>query len=271
MADNFGLKIGVEGEKEFRAALNDIQQSFKLLGSEMMLVTSQFDKNDKSIQALTSRNTVLNKEIEAQKGKIGVLKANLASEAIKAGLPAIVDMVKVVGRAVKGYVSDAMSVATAAAESQTLLTQGMRNVMNASDDEVKSLLDLAAAQEKVGVVSKTAQTTALAELASFVARKGALEDMLTGIGRNMGEGIGVGFEDAMKTVAQDMQSAIPTDFELDANVRARSSAGYGGREGAGGNTIHQNLSITRPKALSKKEAAREFRPLSQACAGVLVR
>ena len=59
MADNFSLKIGVEGEKEFRAASNDIQQRFKLLGSEMMLVTSQLDKNDKSIQALTSRNTVL--------------------------------------------------------------------------------------------------------------------------------------------------------------------------------------------------------------------
>jgi hypothetical protein len=33
-------------------------------------------------------------------------------------------------------------------------------------------------QERVGVVSKTAQTTALAELASFVERKESLEDML---------------------------------------------------------------------------------------------
>ena len=37
MADNFGLKIGVEGEKEFKKALSDINQSFKVLGSEMKL------------------------------------------------------------------------------------------------------------------------------------------------------------------------------------------------------------------------------------------
>ena len=44
MADNFGLKIGVEGEKEFKKALAEINQTFKVLGSEMNLVASQFDK-----------------------------------------------------------------------------------------------------------------------------------------------------------------------------------------------------------------------------------
>ena len=77
MADNFGLKIGVEGEKEFKKALADINQSFKVLGSEMKLVSSQFDKNDKSVQALSARNNVLNKEIEAQKQKIETLRSAL--------------------------------------------------------------------------------------------------------------------------------------------------------------------------------------------------
>lgn len=77
MADNFGLKIGIEGEKEFKSALSDINQSFKVLGSEMQLVTSQFDKNDKSVQALASLNEVLNKEIDAQKNKIETLRAAL--------------------------------------------------------------------------------------------------------------------------------------------------------------------------------------------------
>lgn len=49
MADDFGLKIGLEGEKEFKKALADINQSFKVLGSEMELVASQFDKQDKCI------------------------------------------------------------------------------------------------------------------------------------------------------------------------------------------------------------------------------
>ena len=39
MADSdFGLKIGIEGEREFKAALKDINQQFKVLGSEMKLV-----------------------------------------------------------------------------------------------------------------------------------------------------------------------------------------------------------------------------------------
>ena len=70
MADSFGLKIGLEGEKEFKKALADINQSFKVLGSELKLATSQFDKNDKSVEALAARNKVLRKEIDEQTTKL---------------------------------------------------------------------------------------------------------------------------------------------------------------------------------------------------------
>lgn len=85
MADSFGLKIGVEGEKEFKKALTEINQTFKVLGSEMKLVASQFDKNDSSMQALSARNQVLNKEIEAQKEKIETLRAALENAATSFG------------------------------------------------------------------------------------------------------------------------------------------------------------------------------------------
>ena len=81
MADSFGLKIGIEGEKNFKKALREINQSFKVLGSEMNLVTSQFDKQDKSLQAITARNAVLNKEIDAQKEKISTLERALKNAA----------------------------------------------------------------------------------------------------------------------------------------------------------------------------------------------
>ena len=77
MADNFGLKIGVEGEKEFKRALSDINQSFKVLGSEMKLVESEFGKNESSVQSLTSKNEVLTKQIDAQKDKIEMLRKAL--------------------------------------------------------------------------------------------------------------------------------------------------------------------------------------------------
>ena len=41
------------------------------------------------------------------------------------------------------------------------------------------------------------------------------------IGKNMGQGIGVGFEDAMKGVSDDMKNAIPTDLDLEYGITRR--------------------------------------------------
>ena len=76
---DFGLKIGIEGERQFKNALREINQSFRVLGSEMKLVSSEFDRNDKSIKAITARNNQLNKEIDAQKDKISTLEKALAN------------------------------------------------------------------------------------------------------------------------------------------------------------------------------------------------
>ena len=40
------------------------------------------------------------------------------------------------------------------------------------------------------------------------------------IGKNLGLGVGIGFEKAMQTVKDDMADAIPTDFDLSANVKS---------------------------------------------------
>ena len=86
MADSsFGLKIGLEGEREFKRAITDINREMRVLGSEMKLVASQFGKNATSADALTARNQVLNKEIEAQKAKIDTLKAALDNSASSFG------------------------------------------------------------------------------------------------------------------------------------------------------------------------------------------
>ena len=86
MADSsFGLKIGLEGEREFKRAITDINREMRVLGSEMKLVASQFDKNDQSAESLTARNQVLGKEIEAQKAKIETLRQALQNSATSFG------------------------------------------------------------------------------------------------------------------------------------------------------------------------------------------
>lgn len=73
MAD-IGIKLAVEGEKEFKRALSDINSEMKVLGSEMKLVDAQFSSNDKSAEALTARNKALGDSIVGQEKKVETLR-----------------------------------------------------------------------------------------------------------------------------------------------------------------------------------------------------
>ena len=75
--DNFGLKIGIDGEREFKNSIREINSSFKILKSEMNLVTSTFKGNASSMDSLISKSSILTREIESQKEKITVLKSAL--------------------------------------------------------------------------------------------------------------------------------------------------------------------------------------------------
>ena len=72
--DEMGIKLAAKNDREFKNALAEINRSFKVLGSEMKVVQSQFDKNDRSVEAMTARSTVLNKQIAEQKEKIELLR-----------------------------------------------------------------------------------------------------------------------------------------------------------------------------------------------------
>ena len=69
----FGSSIKLDGESEYQRALKQINQSLREVGSEMKVVSSSFDKNDKSTQAMAQRSEVLNKALEQQKSKLSVL------------------------------------------------------------------------------------------------------------------------------------------------------------------------------------------------------
>ena len=85
MAIDIGPKIGIDGEAEFRKSLQNINQQLKTLGSEMNLVTTAFGENNKSQDALTSKASVLTKQIDAQQKKIEELQKGLAMSANKFG------------------------------------------------------------------------------------------------------------------------------------------------------------------------------------------
>lgn len=85
MGVDIGPKIGIDGEAEFRKALQEIATQAKTLGAEMKAVTSAFDKNDKSQAALSAKAGVLAKQIQAQKDKLELQKKALEESRQKFG------------------------------------------------------------------------------------------------------------------------------------------------------------------------------------------
>lgn len=70
MATDIGPKIGLDGEKEFRAALQSMGQQLKTLDTEMRAVTSAFSANDRSQAALAAQSDVLTKKLSTQEARL---------------------------------------------------------------------------------------------------------------------------------------------------------------------------------------------------------
>jgi phage-related protein len=62
-------QIVLDGEKEYKAACSGINSSLREIGSEMKLTTAEFSRNATSAEALTAKQKVLEKQLEAQKAK----------------------------------------------------------------------------------------------------------------------------------------------------------------------------------------------------------
>ena len=77
MAGSFGGTIKLTGETEYRRALSQITNNLKVLNSELKMVSSGYDRNDKSVANLTQQNSVLNKKITEQKEKVMLLERAL--------------------------------------------------------------------------------------------------------------------------------------------------------------------------------------------------
>lgn len=80
-----GTQIKLDGEREFRKALADINAGLRVTASELMLVTAKYSDNATSVQALTDKNDVLEKRIYSQTEKIAKLREALEASAREYG------------------------------------------------------------------------------------------------------------------------------------------------------------------------------------------
>lgn len=78
-------RFELDGEKEYKAAVSEINASLRVLNSEMKLVSAQFATNADSVDALTARGDVLTRQILTQKEKVEALQAALKDSADRYG------------------------------------------------------------------------------------------------------------------------------------------------------------------------------------------
>ena len=65
-SNTFGGTIKLEGESEYKKALQNCTNGLKLLGSELKLATTEFNNNGKTVGDLRAKNDLLNKKVEEQ-------------------------------------------------------------------------------------------------------------------------------------------------------------------------------------------------------------
>lgn len=72
MADA-GFRLTVEGEKEFKAALQSIDQQIKINKAQIKLLTQEYNLNENGMQTLTTKQSVLQSTYDEQAKKVAAL------------------------------------------------------------------------------------------------------------------------------------------------------------------------------------------------------
>lgn len=80
-----GLKIEIDGEKEYKQAISELNKGNQVLASELKLVSEQFKGNEDSIEALNAKGDVLSRQLAQQEDKVKTLRAALQNAATKYG------------------------------------------------------------------------------------------------------------------------------------------------------------------------------------------
>ena len=75
MPYDIGPRVGVTGEKEFNRQMREINDTIKLLGSQMNALSKEYDDNADSLEYLSKRNDLLNDEADVQRQKLALLES----------------------------------------------------------------------------------------------------------------------------------------------------------------------------------------------------
>jgi len=133
-------------------------------GADFSAITDQSRKAAKSVKGMESS---VSKSCSAMQKALGGLKKAFTLSAIVYGV-----------RRVYQAAQDAAEAYDQQAEAENRLARAMRNTMGTSNGEIQSILDLAAAQQKLGVVGDEVQLAAAQELSTYLSLSSSLQTLI---------------------------------------------------------------------------------------------
>lgn len=133
-------------------------------GADFSAITKQASKASNSMRGM--QNSVSRSCNAMSKAAAGLKKA-FAAVGVAVSLGALVSAAK-----------DAAAAYDEQVQNEVRLAQAMRNTMSATNDEIQSVLDLADAQEQLGVIDANAQIAGAQELSTYLSTADALKELI---------------------------------------------------------------------------------------------
>ena len=79
------LRVEVDGEKEYKQAISELNKGNQVLASEMRKLSAEYKGSEKSIEALNAKSDLLQRQLQQQKDKVSTLREALANAAKQYG------------------------------------------------------------------------------------------------------------------------------------------------------------------------------------------
>lgn len=205
MAVNIGPKIGVEGEPEYRTAINNIIQQQKTLNSEMQKAAAVFNKDADAKKKSAAQMEILNKQIANQKDRVSQLQTMYDKSVQKTGENSTATLKW------KQALAEAET-ELAKMESQLRSMQGPQELADKLEASGKKLQDLG---KQISGVGDTMTKTITGPLAAIgAASLKAFNDVDAGVDTIVKKTGAAGDALAeMQGIMEDLATTMPTTFE----------------------------------------------------------
>ena len=203
----FGGTVKLTGESEYKKALADITGNLKVLNSEMKVVTSQYDRNDKSTENLSQQNEVLNKKIAEQKEKVDILSKALADAEQETGKNSSTS------QKWQTELNNAQAELNKLVKNVNDNEKAMEQSADATEENAESIEDFGKEAEDSGKKALSLGDIIKANLISDAIKAGlsALVDGVKAVGSAMAESLSAGAEYADNILTLSTQTGVSTE------------------------------------------------------------